>query len=41
MAKREGAEDMKSTVIRHFTRFDRVNFEGGAVAAIVRNLGVD
>ncbi len=41
MARREGAELMRAAIIQHFTRFDKVWFEGGAVAAIVRNLGVD
>lgn len=40
-AKREGAEEMRTAIIQHFTRFDRVGFAGGAVAQIVRNLEVD
>jgi hypothetical protein len=41
MAKRQGAEEMRAVIIQHFTRFDRVGFEGGAVAHIVRNLEID
>lgn len=41
LAKREGAEDMRSMVIEHFTRFGGIEFTGRAVAEILRNLGVD
>ncbi len=40
-AKREGVEEMRSTVIEHFNRYDRCEFTGRAVVAILRNLGVD
>lgn len=40
-AKREGAEEMRSAIINHFARFNGVWFQGGAVAAIARNLEVD
>ncbi len=41
VAKREGVEEMRSTVIEHFNRYDRCEFTGRAVVAILRNLGVD
>lgn len=41
MARKEGAEMMRSAIIQHFMRFDRVMFQGGAVAAITRNIEMD
>lgn len=32
---------MRSAIINHFARFNGVWFQGGAVAAIARNLEVD
>ncbi len=40
-AKREGVEEMRSTVIEHFTRYPGIYFEATAIVAILRNLGVD